>query len=416
MAPAEITTDPCHLDGETYGLVSSNNALMAGFNTSTSDTLGAVAVTSGTNLNGDTCFESDYGITGWTFEWIPGTTTHKISAVADDGASKKYLQVKSSGNIALVDNYEDSSVFTISANATANTIKLTTANGGINYNNSTFRKGTASEFYLVDLSAANTDALGLEGETVGLINKFSDNQGNALMCDYKGTNTLANQSVWFNNGTYSFEGGITEWTFDHVDFNRYTLSAVDKTGATKYLKLMNNSGVTLSDEPFILTAVQGSGDYAGTIKLVNTSTKTDISNDKVNSSFKSNNNILANADRWFTLVDVPEAPASDPLGFDGKTYGVINPIIDEDNNITGGYALTPGTTTVSGKKVTYDSSTEQYKITNNFVSSWTFHWKDHNNYTLSVMTDNGEKYLKFTSGDVSLVDASAATPVCRYRR
>ncbi|MBQ8978721.1 MAG: hypothetical protein IJ080_03045, partial [Oscillospiraceae bacterium] len=70
------------------------------------------------------------------------------------------------------------------------------------------------------------------------------------------------------------------------------------------------------------------------------------------------------------------------------------------------------TSSLETKKLNYDSARNTYKLTNEFISGWTFHWTDHNNYTLSAKTDDGEKYLKFTFKGVSLVDEADATPVC----
>lgn len=426
--PAEVTEDPTGLDGLTYGLVSAgdgtNSALMAGYAlNNTNNILGGLKLTAGTNdETGNDAFSTIYGISGWTFEWIEGTATHKIYALADDGNTKKYLQINNSG-IQLVDE-ADASVFTVSRGTTPNTIKLTANGSGINRkNDNEFQKGDATEFYLVDLSAGEEDALSLDSQSYGLVNKVDNDYGVAMMDLPKEPNSayLLGHSVFSDGDGYSSAAGITEWTFEHVDFNRYCIK--DENG--KYLKLSFNR-LSMSDSPYILTVLPGSlaeeDAYDGTVKIVNTSVKAELY--RGNSSF---NHPGGNArdytldrlqnyteERWLIPVIVPEDTANDPLGLDGKTYGIVNPIYNKGTK-TGGYAMT---SSVSGsnllrKQVSYDTATGKYKLANNFVTGWTFHYTDHNNYILSVTIDDGtEKYLRFRWDGLALVDEAYATPVC----
>ncbi|MBQ9209635.1 MAG: hypothetical protein IJ149_08670 [Oscillospiraceae bacterium] len=424
--PAEVTEDPTGLDGQTYGLVSAgdgkNSALMAGYAPNSNNILGGLKVTSGNNTEtGNDAFSTIYGISGWTFEWREGTATYKICALADDGNTKKYLQINNSG-IQLVDE-ADASAFTVSRGTTPNTIKLTANGSGINWkNDNEFQKGDATEFYLVDLSAGKEDALSLNGKSYGLVNKNND-YGVAMMDLPKepNSNYLLGHAVFSDGDGYSSAAGITKWTFEHVDFNRYCIKNEDG----KYLKLSYNN-LSMSDYPYILTVLPGSlaeGDaYDGTVKIVNTSVKAELYRSN-NSSFdhpgKTQNYTLDRLknyepNRWLTPVIVPEDTANDPLGLDGKTYGIVNPIYNKGVK-TGGYAMT---SSVSGselprKQVSYDTATGKYKLANNLVTGWTFHYTDHNNYILSVTADDGtEKYLRFRWDGLALVDEAYATPVC----
>ena len=89
--------------------------------------------------------------------------------------------------------------------------------------------------------------------------------GNAVMAETDPTNALYldNQIVEVTESGYVFSGGVSGWAFHNVDSNRYTI-----TNGTKYLKLEKN-GLSLSDDPFILTVVAGTGDYAGKISIQN---------------------------------------------------------------------------------------------------------------------------------------------------
>ena len=424
---ADITEDPTGLDGLTYGLVSAgdgkNSALMAGYAPNSNNILGGLKVTSGNNTEtGNDAFSTIYGISGWTFEWREGTATYKICALADDGNTKKYLQINNSG-IQLVDE-ADASAFTVSRGTRENTIKLTANGSGINRkNDNEFQKGDATEFCLVDLSAGKEDALSLNGKRYGLVNKVDNDYGVAMMDLPKepNSNYLLGHAVFSDGDGYSSAAGITKWTFEHVDFNRYCIKNEDG----KYLKLSYNN-LSMSDYPYILTVLPGSlaeGDaYDGTVKIVNTSVKAELYRSN-NSSFdhpgKTQNYTLDRLknyepNRWLTPVIVPEDTANDPLGLDGKTYGIVNPIYNKGVK-TGGYAMT---SSVSGsnllrKQVSYDTATGKYKLANNLVTGWTFHYTDNNNYTLSVTIDDGtEKYLRFRWDGLSLVDEAYATPVC----
>ena len=408
--PPNFTTDPYGLDGNTYGLVSykdaaNGNALMAGNYNNTGTQLGNIAliraVDSETNV---VSYSADYGITGWQFDWIEGTTKYKISAIADDGAGRKYLKITSSG-ISLVADTAEASEITVTPNSN-NMIQLSADGYKINcYNNTNFNvsNNSTTVFELVNISSAPADSLELDGKTYALINKDNATvtKGNAMMAmaDTASAVQLDNQIAQVTENGYVFSGGLSGWTFHKVDTNRYTIS-----NGLKYLKLVNGS-LTLSDTPFILTVVVGTGDNVGKISIRNVTDKRSIKRNN-NTSFIADS-IAENADRWFDLAEVPTPPESDPFGLDGKTYGIVN----QTDSTHGNAVLTEGS--LSGLAATYsDASGTGVYTTQLVVPGWTFHWQGNANYKLSADLGNGiTKWLRFTSSGVSLVDETQATDV-----
>lgn len=408
--PPSFATDPYELDGNTYGLVSykdaaKGNALMAGNYNNTGTQLGNISldrvVDSETNA---VSYSSDYGITGWQFDWIEGTTKYKISAIADDGAGRKYLKITSSG-ISLEADAAEASEITVTPN-NKNMIQLSADGYKINCNNDTnfiVSNNSATVFELVNISSAQADSLELDGNTYALINKQDTIKGNAMMALADSTaNRLDNQIVQVTETGYIFSGGLSGWTFHNVDTNHYTIS-----NGSQYLKLVNGI-LTLSDTPFILTVVAGTGDNAGKISIRNVTDKRIIIRNK-NENFYDTGipNNVENADRWFDLSVIPTPPTADPFGLDGKTYGIINQI----NSMSGNAVLTEGS--LSGLAATYsDSSGKGVYTTQRVVPGWTFHWQGNANYKLSANMGNGiTKWLSITSSGVSLVDESQATAV-----
>lgn len=404
--PPTLTTDPYELDGHTYGLVSykdaaKGNALLAGNYNNTGKQLGNLPVdrTVDSETN-DVSYSSAYGIPGWTFEWIEGTTKYRISAVADDGAVSKYLKVDANG-LCLVADVSDASEISVTPDSN-NRIKLSANGYTINCNNDTNFTAAASSstvFDLVDISGASTDALGLDGQTFGLVNKQDDAKGNALtaQADASKVNQLDNQLVKVTESGYQYAGELSGWTFHKIDTNRYTIS-----NGTKYLKLVKDS-LTLSDDPFILTVSAGSDPYEGKIEIRNTTEKYQVTrNGDTSFSSQANSN-----NRWLDLVALTTPPAADPLGLDGKTYGIIN-----SKNSTG-YAMMSeahGDTKLTGKTATHVSGEQKYTAPGS-PTGWTFHWDGYANYNISVIADGVTKWLKFDTAGLSLVDESAATPV-----
>lgn len=408
--PPSFATDPYGLDGNTYGLVSykeaaKGNALMAGNFNNTGTQLGNIAlnrvVDSETNA---VSYSADYGITGWKFDWIKGTTKYKISAIADDGAGRKYLKITSSG-ISLEADAAEASEITVTPN-NKNMIQLSADGYKINCNNDTnfiVSNNSATVFELVNISSAQADSLELDGNTYALINKQDTIKGNAMMALADLTaNRLDNQIVPVTETGYIFSGGLSGWTFHNVDTNHYTIS-----NGSQYLKLVNGI-LTLSDTPFILTVVAGTGDNAGKISIRNVTDKRIIIRNK-NENFYDTGipNNVENADRWFDLSVISTPPTADPFGLDGKTYGIINQI----NSTSGNAVLTEGS--LSGLAATYsDSSGKGVYTTQRVVPGWTFHWQGNANYKLSANMGNGiTKWLSFTSSGVALVDESQATAV-----
>lgn len=405
--PPSFATDPYGLDGNTYGLVSykdaaNGNALMAGNYNNTGTQLGNIALNR--VVDGETnavSYSVDYGITGWEFGWIEGTTKYKISAIADDGAERKYLKITSSG-ISLVTDAADASEITVTPNSN-NMIQLSADGYKINCNNNTnfnVSNNSTTVFELVNTSSAPTDSLELDGKTYALINN-NTTTGNAMMAmaDSSNSGQLDNQIVQVKENGYVFSGGLPGWTFHKVDTNRYTIS-----NGSKYLKLVNGS-LTLSDTPFILTVVAGTGDNADKISIRNVTDKRSIKKNN-NTSFIADS-IAENADRWFDLAVIPTPPTADPFGLDGKTYGIINQI----NSTSGNAVLTEGS--LSGRAATYsDSSGKGVYTTQLVVPGWTFHWQENANYKLSANMGNGiTKWLRFNTSGVALVDESQATAV-----
>ncbi|HCA22146.1 MAG TPA: hypothetical protein DEO87_07200, partial [Lachnospiraceae bacterium] len=431
-------SDPLGIDGKTYGLVNASvasdfyPAVMASSRNQGSNVkqLGAAPVAAATNPDGNSCFTSAYGISGWKFEWIEGTRLYKISVIADDGASKKYLKIVN-GELSFVESADDASMIFVSVNSGDNnkgTVGLIAANGILKryddnkfqgvanaYNTST--SGLDYCFYLVDVSDAGKDVFRLDGSSYGLVNAYDANQGNAVMCEYKSgtTNALANQAMWRTDTGFSFSGEITEWSFEHVDFNRYIIHATDKEGVEQYIRL-DSTGVKLSETPYILTLIPGTGDYEGTVKIINTAQRCQIKNNKGSSSsqFDKEDSITKNEkDKWLTFTDVPEdQQVSDPLGIDGKTYGIVNPTYNK-GAISGGYGMVGTMSSISLTQLGYDSAAGRFKIPDSLITAWTFHYTDHSNYILSTETADGEKYLRFGYGEnPSLVSESdKATPV-----
>ena len=429
-------SDPLGIDGKTYGLVNASvasdsyPAVMASSRNQGSNVkqLGAAPVAAATNPDGNSCFTSEYGISGWKFEWIEGTRLYKISVIADDGASKKYLKIVN-GELSFVESADDASMIFVSVNSGDNnkgTVGLIAANGILKryddnkfqgvanaYNTST--SGLDYCFYLADVSDAGTDVFGLDGSSYALVNAYDTNQGNAVMCEYKSgtTNALANQAMWRTDTGFSFSGEITEWSFEHVDFNRYIIHATYKEGVERYIRL-DSTGVKLSETPYILTLIPGTGDYEGTVKIINIAQRCQIKNNKGSSQFDKEDSITKNEkEKWLTFTDVPEdQQVSDPLGIDGKTYGIVNPGYNNKRVIIEGYAMVGNMSTISSIKLSYDSASGRFKVPDSLITAWTFHYTDHCNYILSTETADGTKYLKFGSGGVpSLVDEDQATPV-----
>lgn len=387
-SPPELTEDPYHLNGQTYGLINNNSsngyALMAGKPSGTNQAtdLGIIEVASGSGS-----YSSKYGISGWTFEWIPGTLTYYVSAKAENGADQKYLKLDTTG-ISLVDASEASAV-TVTPDRTTGRIKLTVPSMNV----SVMRRGTnrfmkdkntvttetnyTNELRLFDLVEipATTDALALDGKTGILVYQgTSTTTGYAMSSTINGS-TLNKQDVTIKSDTeYVYFNGVTNWTFTNVDANRYFIST-EIDGVTKYLKVINNS-VSLSDTAFVLTVI---ADADGKIKIGNTTDKRWL---QYNNGFKSNTENNATTLKFATTA---EAPTTDPLGLNGKTYGVI--ACDADNS--------KGIVLNSKTQLTYDAANSQYTNTSALLSGWTFHWEGENKYTL---TNSEGKYLNSTLG------------------
>ncbi|MBQ8927180.1 MAG: hypothetical protein IJ055_02755 [Oscillospiraceae bacterium] len=407
--PPDLSTDPYELDGNIYGLVNfqsatKGSALLAGNYNNSGNTLGNnqyLTPDSGT----PTVYTSSYGITGWKFEWVGGTR-YRISAIADDGASWKYLKLDSTG-LSLTADASEATELTVVPGAN-NRIRLTAdgravnRNGDTSFNAATSNPNDKQYFDLVDVSGVTNDGLSLNGSTFGLVSKQSATIGNAMMASAYSATHLDNQVVTAGDACYVFPGGISTWTFHNIDTNRYTIS-----NGSQYLKL-DRGGLYVSDTPYILTVVAGEGDNAGKIRILNTSDKCLIRKNG-NTSFYSNTDFASvSADKWFDLVTVPEAPASDPLGLDGNTYGIMN------RNNALGYAMMAEAETAAAlrnQNATFDSDALQYKSFG-AISGWTFHWQGYANYTLSATAADGtERWIKFDSTGISLVDASEATPI-----
>ena len=200
-SPPDLSSDPYGLDGNTYGLVcfkdaANGNALQAGYYNNTVTQLGNTPVKRVTDPVTDAVsYTSQYGISGWTFEWVSGTT-YKLKAIAQNGGAKKYLQITATG-LALVDASEASVVMVTPD--TNNRIKISNANGAIKVNGSiNFIKDTSGSYFdLVDISAIPADTLGLHGQTYALINKRNAVIGNAVMAetDPANANQLDNQNT-----------------------------------------------------------------------------------------------------------------------------------------------------------------------------------------------------------------------------
>ncbi|MBR4628601.1 MAG: hypothetical protein IKO47_13080 [Ruminococcus sp.] len=383
-SPPELTEDPYHLNGQTYGLINNNGtkgyALMAGKpSTNQATDLGIVEVNRGTGS-----YTSQYGISGWTFEWIPGTLTYYVSAKADNGADQKYLKLNAAG-ISLVDASEASAIM-VTPDRTTGRIKLTVPS----MNASIIRSGSArfmkdkntvttetnytNELRLFDLVEIPTtaDALALDGKTDILVY----NNQYAVLSTGNGS-TLNRQAVTVKSETeYVYFNDLTEWTFTNVDTNRYIIST-EIDGVTKYLKIVNGNGkVFLSDTEFILTVLSDDNK----IKISNTTDKRWLGHG--NSAFQSKNESDAAS---LNLASTTPAPTSDPLGLDGKTYGVI--ACDAENN--------KGIVLNSKTQLTYDAANKKYINTTEMLSGWTFHWEGENKYTL---TNSEGKYLNSTFG------------------
>ena len=411
--PPVFETDPYDLDGHTYGLVSASQkrAMLSGIPSNYAGRIGNVTVDAVTDpdTGAVTSYTSVYyALSGWEFEWISGTVTYKLSTLAEDGAVKKYLQM--TDVLGLVDA-ADASVFAVVPDENGR-IKLVSGSSTLQAENNYFSRGDNREnqnkyFVLVDLTAPD-DPAGLDGKTVGLVNKTT-NLYNAVLAavDTVNASALDNQvlEVRTSDGGETelyFPGGISEWTFRNIDANRYTIS-----NGSKYLKIVNEQ-VTLSDDPYILTVVAGEGTNEGRIRITSPTNKRQMR--RANDSFVYDSYTNYNADRWFDLVTVPASPAADPLGLDGQSYGIMN-----RNSATTGSAMMAqamSATTLERLGAAFDSAALQYQ-TQGVPSVWTFHWTgEYANYTISVTQSDGtEKWLKFDFDGLSLVGAADAVPV-----
>lgn len=405
--PPDFSTDPYGLDGCTYGLVSfkdtnNGNALIAGNYNSSGTSIGNIPVSR--TVNNETSavsYSSYYGITDWRFDWVEGTAKYRISAVADDGAGRKYLKVSSDG-VSLVADAAEASEITVTPDSN-NRIQLSADGYKINCNNNTnfnASNNSTTFFDLVNTSSAPADTLSLDGKTYALVYKQNDTTGNALVAktDSANANRLDNQIIECSGDVYKYTGELSGWTFSNVDTNRYIIS-----NGSKYLKLVKDR-LTLSDEPFILTVSAGTGDYAGKVEIRNTTDVMQVT--RGGNDFYSVKN---NAGRWLDLVELTTPPESDPFELDGKTYGIINKVND-----AAAYSMTydaKSTTQLNGKKADCVSGEPKYKSYGSPVG-WTFHWQGYGSYKISVDTGaDSEKWLKFNSSGLSVVDESEATVV-----
>lgn len=388
----DLEEDPYDLNGKTYGLVSMVSSDVYAITTvsNTSNELKGLQITSG-----EGSYSSPYAVTGWTFEWVEGTDKYKLSAYAENGAAKKYLQLGSDG-IHLVDE-ADASALTVTPNYDNGKIKLSLPqeNLSIYYNNKLFRKAASDTndqnryLDLVNVPEASTDALDLDNKTYALINR-NGSSGYALLAAAQSATALKSQTVTARTNDagkteYVFFGDLSQWTFHHIDHNRYTIS-----NGTKYLKLVDGS-LTVTDEPYILTVVAGSGDNEGKIKICNSTDSKAIK--KGSSNFQ--NNPIANG-CWFDLTVVPDSPDSDPLNLDENTYGIVG------LNSSKYYAM-QAQQNASGldRQLLTLNASGQLETSDRIVSGWTFHWVDKTNYKIS---DTSGKYIKVEGSALSLVD------------
>ena len=410
--PEEITSDPYHLEEAPYGLINYNsatvgNAMIAAVPTGSSNTLGNLQYMT----PGERNYSSAYGITGWQFEWVSGTD-YKISAVAVDGNVRKYLKLDSDG-VYLVDK-TNASVLTVVPNNTGKIkISLPSVDAAVFLDvNNSIKKGTNTNdanryFDLVDLSSASADELGLNNQSYGIVYYNSGATGYAMKStatdDTQTKLTKQNVSAAVNSSgdrEYIYSGDITSWTFENVDTNRYVISTSTNDGI-KYLKVINGS-VSLSDTPFILSVVAGAGNYDGKIAIINTVDKKSLRYS--NNSFMNYGIDFNSGDRNFDLV-IPTSPVptNDPLGLDGRTYGLVVHKSD-DSGCAVNHDI--ASNKLTGTSMTYESG--QYVTHTSLISGWTFHWTEANKYTLS---DPNGRFIKLSGNNIQLTnEESEATP------
>ena len=406
--PPALTEDPYHLDGNSYALINmkddaTGNAMLAGYSPA-ANTLGNLAVTRVDDGAGNVSYTSPYGLSGWLFEWIPGTMTYKVSALADDGAARKYLKLDANG-LYLVDEAEASALRAVPNDS--GRIRLCLDGNAISRGNSNFGRAADSAnnsalyFDLASLPA-DTDSLQLDGKTVGLMGNAGNGQGYAMLAlpDPANAAHLESQAVTAEDGSYIFFGDISGWTFHQVDTNRYTISTETDEG-TKYLRLVQSS-VTLSDMPYILTVDSGTGGNAGKIRILDLASPSQVSRNAATSFFFINNITSTDSARWLDTVTIPEMPDSDPFGLDGNTYGIAG--VNQNRFYAMGQETDGGK--LNSKQMTYNAETGEYEVTKSIASGWTFHWVDQTTYTLS---DSMGKYLKLTANEVFLTDEADAS-------
>lgn len=393
----ELETDPYRLDGKTYGLIKNNYAMTAEKNNNANE-LKTLQVTSG-----EGSYSSPYAVTGWTFKWVEGTDTYKISANTENGNTEKYLQLTTNG-IQLVDESE-ASALTVTLNHDNGKIKLSLPQDNLSlyYDNKLFKKANTDtvdanrDFDLVDVSASSTDALNLDNKTYALINRNNSN-GYALLAAADGTTKLKAQTVTARTNDagkteYVFFGDLSQWTFHHIDYNRYTIS-----NGTQYLKLVNES-LTVTDYPYILTVVAGSGDNEGKIKICNSTDQRAIKG-----TFQSD---TISSGCWFDLAIVPEAPAEEIYDLDGITYGLAG---TNSNKYYAMSNIAASSTQLSANLLTYNTADETFKCADSLITGWTFHWQNKVSYTISTIAEDGStKFLKADNNGVYLVDETDAS-------
>ncbi len=258
----------------------------------------------------------------------------------------------------------------------------------------------------------------IQEEAVASLQELSQNTAEAFYLSV----TRSGSVNYFQNelngsGAFKVTGSVSsaaEWYFEPVQgqANRYRIyTLID--GNRKYIKNTNGNLAGLADSDGTAFDVSMAADRLFYLKMNDQNKWLQYSKGGIGIRFYTDNNNNDNSRVTLTYVSSTELP-EDPLGLDGKTYGLMNysdglkgqAMMAAAKNNT---ALTAQPAIV--RTDPQDREEKMYIAQNTDISMWTFHAVEGGLYTLSATVDGETKYLKITASGLSLVDEADASAI-----
>ena len=258
----------------------------------------------------------------------------------------------------------------------------------------------------------------IQEEAVASLQELSQNTAKAFYLSVTRSGSVNYfQNELNGNSAFKVTGSVSsaaEWYFEPVQgqANRYRIyTLID--GNRKYIKNTSGNLAGLADSDGTAFDLSMAADRLFYLKMNDQNKWLQYSKGGIGIRFYTDNNNNENSRVTLTYVSSTELP-EDPLGLDGKTYGLMNysdglkgeAMMAAAKNNT---ALTAQPAIV--RTDPQDREEKMYIAQNTDISMWTFHAVEGGLYTLSATVDGETKYLKITASGLSLVDEEDASAI-----